>query len=109
MRRPGQYENLKANGQRVMNAMSKHLTKAGHDHQLMGHPTMFDVVFTNQPVHDYRGVMSGDKAKAGAFNCFLREEGIFKSPSKTYISLLLSEEDLQKTEFAIERAASKIA
>ena len=108
LRRPGQYENLRANGQRVMNAMTKYLTKAGHDHQLMGHPTMFDVVFTNQPVRDYRGVMSGDKAKAGSFNCSLREEGIFKSPGKTYISLLLSEEDLQKTEFAIEMAAAKI-
>ena len=50
--------------------------------------------------------MSGDKAKAGSFNCSLREEGIFKSPGKTYISLLLSEEDLQKTEFAIEMAAA---
>lgn len=108
MRRPGQYEKLYENGQRVMDAMVKHLGAAGHDHRIMGHQTMFDVVFTSEDIHDYRGVIRGDKAKAEAFNRVLREEGIFKSPGKTYISLVLSEEDLQKTEAAIEKAAKAI-
>lgn len=108
MRRPGQYEKLYENGQRVMDAMVKHLGAAGHDHRIMGHQTMFDVVFTSDDIHDYRGVIRGDKAKADAFNRVLREEGIFKSPGKTYISLVLSEEDLQKTEAAIEKAAKAI-
>lgn len=108
MRRPGQYEKLYENGQRVMDAMVKHLGAAGHDHRIMGHQTMFDVVFTSDDIHDYRGVIRGDKAKADAFNRVLREEGIFKSPGKTYISLVLSEEDLQKTDAAIEKAAKAI-
>lgn len=108
MRRPGQYEKLYENGQRVMDAMVKHLGAAGHDHRIMGHQTMFDVVFTSEDIHDYRGVIRGDKAKADAFNRVLREEGIFKSPGKTYISLMLSEEDLQKTDAAIEKAAKAI-
>lgn len=108
MRRPGQYEKLYENGQRVMDAMVKHLGAAGHDHRIMGHQTMFDVVFTSEDIHDYRGVIRGDKAKAASFNRVLREEGIFKSPGKTYISLVLSEEDLQKTEAAIEKAAKAI-
>lgn len=108
MRRPGQYEKLYENGQRVMDAMVKHLGAAGHDHRIMGHQTMFDVVFTSEDIHDYRGVIRGDKSKADSFNRVLREEGIFKSPGKTYISLVLSEEDLQKTEAAIEKAAKAI-
>lgn len=108
MRRPGQYEKLYENGQRVMDAMAKHLGAAGHDHRIMGHQTMFDVVFTSDDISDYRGVIRGDKAKADAFNRVLREEGIFKSPGKTYISLMLSEEDLHKTDTAIEKAAKAV-
>ena len=109
LRRPGQYERLKANGQRVMDAISKNLSAAGHNHQILGHQTMFDVVFTNEHIHDYRGVIRGNKNKAELFNGLLRKEGIFKSPGKTYISLMLSEEDLQMTERAIERAATSIS
>ena len=109
LRRPGQYERLKANGQRIMDAISKSFSAAGHNHQILGHQTMFDVVFTNEHIHDYRGVIRGNKNKAELFNGFLRKEGIFKSPGKTYISLLLSEEDLQMTERAIDRAATSIS
>ena len=105
MRRPGQYEKLYANGQRVMDAMTKHLSAAGVPHQICGHQTMFDVVFTDKTVNDYRTYLTGDKAKATKFNGILREHGIFKSPGKTYISLALTEEDLQQTEHAIEAAA----
>ena len=69
---------------------------------------MFNVVFTDENIHDYRGVIRGDKSKAEVFHKVLHTEGIFKSPSKTYISLVLSEEDLQKTEHAIQKAANAI-
>jgi len=108
MRRPGQYKKLYSNGQRVIESLTKHLTAAGVPHRVMGHQTMFNVVFTDENIHDYRGLVRGDKSKAEMFDKVLRAEGVFKSPSKTYIALVLSEEDLQKTEHAIEKAANAI-
>jgi glutamate-1-semialdehyde 2,1-aminomutase len=39
----------------------------------------------------------------------LRANGIFKLPSKTYPSLILSEEDLAITQAAITKAAQAVA
>ena len=109
LRRPGQYEKLYSNGQRVMDSLTKYLNSAGVPHRILGHQTMFDVVFTDEIVQDYRGVIRGDKLKAEKFNKVLHDEGIFKSPSKTYIALVLSDEDIEKTERAIEKAVDVIA
>jgi len=65
-------------------------------------------VFTDKPINDYRAYLTGDKSQTAKFNDVLREHGIFKSPGKTYISLVLTEEDLQQTEHAIEAAAKAL-
>ena len=106
LRRPGQYEQLIANGQTIMAALNEHLTAAGVPHQVVGDPVLFDVVFSPKEVVDYRGVLAGDLETAKRFNALLREQGIFKSGSKWYPSLALGEEDLSKTVSAIERAAN---
>ena len=77
---------------------------AGVAHRIVGDATLFDVVFTDRPVRDYRDVLAGDKAKNAAFNARLREKGIFKSPGKLYPSLALTEEDLALTADAIAYA-----
>jgi glutamate-1-semialdehyde 2,1-aminomutase len=109
MRRPGQYEKLYSNGQRIIDSLTKNLNNAGVSHRILGHQTMFNVVFTDEDVYDYRGIIREDKSKAKKLNQVLHAEGIFKSPSKTYIALVLTEEDLQKTEQAIEKAVKSIA
>ena len=106
LRRPGQYEQLIANGQTIMAALNEHLTAASVPHQVVGDPVLFDVVFSPKEVVDYRGVLAGDVETAKRFNALLREQGIFKSDSKWYPSLALGEEDLSKTVSAIERAAN---
>jgi len=105
LRRPGSYERLRANGQRVMDALERELTAAGIPHQVVGDPVLFDVVFSAERVTDYRGVMRGDAARAAAFNKALRQAGILKPDSKWYSSLALTEEDLARTEAAIAEAA----
>ncbi|NCW05372.1 MAG: aspartate aminotransferase family protein, partial [Rhodobacteraceae bacterium] len=42
-------------------------------------------------------------------NDTLRANGVFKSPGKTYPSLILSEEDLAITQAAITKAAQAVA
>ncbi|HBT42453.1 MAG TPA: aspartate aminotransferase family protein, partial [Rhodospirillaceae bacterium] len=60
------------------------------------------------PVRNYRDVMKGDAGKLARFNALLREQGIFKSPSKFYPSLALTDEDIAKTVDAIAYAAKKL-
>ena len=107
LRRPGSYERLRRNGETVMAALEEQLSAAGLPHQVVGDPVLFDVVFTAEPVRDYRGVLKGDTALATRFNALLRQRGIFKSAGKTYPSLALTEEDLAQTVAAIADAAAQ--
>ncbi len=108
LRRPGQYEKLRSSGETLMNAISEHLGKAGHACQVVGDPVMFDVVFTDKPIRNYRDVKAGNAKKSAAFNAALREKGILKSPSKFYISLSLTDDDLEQTINAIAYAAKQV-
>ena len=109
LRRPGSYETLMANGNRLMTMFRTHLEAAGIDHRITGHPALFDVVFTTREVRDYRDVQAGDADRARRFNAVLREMGVFKSPGKVYPSLALSEADFDLTERAIAAAAAALA
>lgn len=108
LKRPGQYDKLRGLGQALMDMISNHLNAAGVAHQIVGDPTLFDVVFTDKPVRNYRDVKAGDAAKNAQFNEVLRSEGIFKSPGKLYPCLALTEADLELTDEAIRKAADAL-
>ena len=109
LRRGGAYERLSANGERLQAMFTRHLDAAGVAHRIVGHPTLFDVVFTDREVRTYRDVLVGDAKKSARFNAVLRENGIFKSPSKVYPCLALTEADFELTDNAIRKAAEVAA
>lgn len=92
-----------------MRMFNKRLTVEGIAHPIVGHPTLFDLVFTDQSVRDYRDVQNSDTNRNEKFNTVMRVEGIFKSPGKTYPSLALTEADFEQTDYAISVAAKSIA
>lgn len=106
LRRGDSYRTLKNTGERIMNMITKVLDRDGHPHVVLGHPTLFDIGFTDAQVTDYRSWLTVDTNKNAAFNKTLREKGIFKSPGKLYPSLAITEEDLQLTEAALDMASS---
>ena len=108
LRRPGAYERLRARGRRIMDAMAEHLSAAGVPHRVVGDPTLFDAVFTDAPVADYRDILRSDAGRAARFNALLRERGILKSPGKVYPCLALDEADLAWTADAIAEAAKRL-
>ncbi len=108
LRRPGQYEKLRSLGKTLMDAISEHLGKAGFDHQIVGDPTLFDVLFTSTKINDYRDVYKADAARNLRFNKLLREKGIFKSPGKLYPCLALTDADIEQTIDAVAYAAGKL-
>src|SRR3954466_6352618 len=97
LRRPGAYERIHGTGRELMAALGRLPGEGGIPAQISGEPPLFDVVFTDQPVRDYRGTLSGDAELLRRFNALLRERGILKGESKYYISLAHTDEDLAFT------------
>jgi len=106
--RDGNYSQLTDNGNKLQAMFKKHLDASGHDYQITGDPTLFDILFTETPAIDYRTTITANKDKSDRFNKTLRENGVFKSPGKTYPSLALTDEDLTLTDIAIAKAASSL-
>ena len=105
LKRPGSYEHIRRCGETVMQALKEHLTAAGIDHQVVGDPVLFDVVFTPNPVVDYRGVLRGNVKIAKSFNKLMRHKGILKTDGKFYPSLALGPEEISQTVDAIAYAS----
>ncbi len=57
--------------------------------QVIGDGPLAQVVFSNEPVRDYRSTQKGDKAKGRALMLGLFERGVFLNPmgTKLYLSL----------------------
>ncbi len=107
LRRPGAYEGLFQTGTTLMEGLQRMLTDAAIPARVIGEPPLFDVVFTDAEVDDYRTTLKGDAARLGRFNTLLRGQGILKGESKYYVSLAHDAADVKQTlaafAFAIER------
>ena len=109
LRRPGTYEQVRASGQRLMDAFAASFEKAGIPIQVVGDPTLFEIVFTDRTVRNYRDVLMSDKDAEARYNALMRERGILKGPGKVYTHLALTQEDLDQTVAAIEETATQMA
>lgn len=109
LRRENVYVQLAQIGETLQNLLSTILSDHGHTHKIVGDKTLFDVIFTDVTVKDYRTSQAGDKSKNATFNQTLRQHGILKAPGKLYPCLAITEEDLVKTKQAIEIAASTLS
>lgn len=105
LKRPGRYDDLKAIGEALQTIFATHLSKAGIAHQISGDATLFDVVFIDRPVRNYRDVIQADGERSATFNAGLRSKGILKSPGKVYPSLALTQDDLARIDEAVDYAA----
>ena len=108
LRRPGQYEKLYETGKTLMKGIDECLRSTEHAAQVVGHPTLFDVVFREEAIRNYRDVRSGDRDKAARFNATLQANGILKVPGKFYISLALTDTDIEQTLAAVQLAAQQL-
>ncbi len=108
LKRPGAYEQLFKTGNALKDGLGRILKGAGFKAQVVGEAPMFDAVFTDQPIYDYRGYFKGDQAMAKRLNASLLEDGILKSDGKCYISLAHTDEDVAKTIAAWEKGVKRL-
>ena len=109
LRRPGQYERLRATGQRLMDMQTIALSEAGIEHRVCGDPTLFDIYFTDADCVDYRSARHRDPGMNLVWNNALRANGVFKSPGKLYPSLALTEQDIALTAQAVQVATAAVS
>ena len=83
--------------------------KTGVVAQVVGEPTVFDIVFTDKPVIDYRTVMTADSAKLRRFNEVCLRNGVLKGGSKIYLSIVHDEGDVERTLAVFKQALEAAA
>jgi glutamate-1-semialdehyde 2,1-aminomutase len=105
LKRPGAYERIFKTGRALMEGYTDLLARARVKARVVGDAPMFDVVFTDRPVADYRSAL-GDEALMKRCNGLLRERGILKGESKYYISLAHTDADVT---FTLEAFSSALA
>ncbi len=108
LRREGSYEKIRENGTRIMKSLSDSLDKNNINFQIVGDPTLFDVLFTDQNVLNYRDTKKNNANMAKEFNRVVRECGILKADAKLYTHLAITEEDLQLTDNAFNKASNAL-
>jgi glutamate-1-semialdehyde 2,1-aminomutase len=97
LKRPGAYEKIFSTGKTLMAGLSERLARHGVAAQVIGVPPLFDLVFVEGEVRNYRDTLRSDSAKMAKLNALLMERGILKGESKYYVSLTLTDADIQKT------------
>jgi glutamate-1-semialdehyde 2,1-aminomutase len=104
LRKPGAYETLHGTGRRLMAGLAELAQKSGLPAQVVGEPVVFDILFTSEPVTDYRSLQRADGALARTFTTELIKRGVVKNTQKMYMSLAHTDADVAKTLQACEDA-----
>jgi glutamate-1-semialdehyde 2,1-aminomutase len=104
LKKPGAYEKLLGTGRKIMTGLTEILGRSGLAAQVVGEPVVFDVIFTDVPITDYRSLQKGDPVKARTFTTELIKRGVVKNGQKMYISLVHDDADVAQTLQAAEDA-----
>lgn len=109
LKRPGTYERIFETGRQLMAELSEQIKRTGFVAQVVGEPALFDIVFADGQIQNYRDVQRANSAVAKRFNALLRERGIFKGETKYYVSTAHTAEDVQRTGEAWKSAFDELA
>jgi glutamate-1-semialdehyde 2,1-aminomutase len=94
---PGTYEKLFATGRALMDGIAARLREAKITGQIVGEPPLFDVIFADGDIRDYRSAIRSNAEVQKRVNQSLFAAGILKGESKYYLSTAHTEADIVKT------------
>jgi len=92
-RHPGTYERLHGLGGYLRRSLREVLEQRPVQAQVIGDGPLAQVVFSSDPVRDYRSTAKGDKAKGRALMLGLFRRGVFLNPMGTKLYLSLSHDE----------------
>ena len=104
LRHPGTYEAAFATGCALMDGLARLVRDSGLPAQVIGLPVLFDIIFAEGEIADYRATLRADAAAMGRFNAAVRGQGVLKGDSKCYVSLAHTEADVQHVLSAFSHA-----
>jgi len=104
LRKPGAYETIHGTGKRLMAGLSELVQRSGLPAQVVGEPVVFDIIFSGEPITDYRSLQKADGALARSFTTELIKRGVVKNTQKIYMSLAHTDADVARTLQACEDA-----
>jgi glutamate-1-semialdehyde 2,1-aminomutase len=104
LRKPGVYDRVRKIGGALMTGVRELVERTGVTAQVVGEPAVFDIVFTDVPVVDYRATLTNDSARLRRFNAECLRRGVLKGVSKIYVSVAHDEADVERT-LAVFKAA----
>jgi glutamate-1-semialdehyde 2,1-aminomutase len=93
----GTYRQLFSMGHTLRQGLAELLKHYGIPGQVVGEDPLFDVVFTDEPVNDYRGVLTQNRELLRRFNAETLKRGILKGSSKMYLSMAHTAADVEQT------------
>ena len=108
LKRPGAYQQIFKTGRALMDGYTEILKRRRVRARVLGAEPMFDVVFADREMKDYRSAR-GDDDLMRRCNAHLRQRGILKSESKYYISLAHTAQDVAFTLEAFDSAIGALA
>jgi glutamate-1-semialdehyde 2,1-aminomutase len=97
LRRPGTYERLHRTGTRLRDGLAAAARRRGLAAQVTGEPPVFDILFTDRPIVDYRATLTADAGKIRRFNQECLRRGVVKAVNKIYVSLAHTDADVDQT------------
>ena len=98
LRKEGAYERLRSTGNKLREGLVEICSENGFAVQSCGEAAIFDIYFSDTPVHNYRDGLAADRGLMSRLNYGMLERGILKGwPQKYYPSLVHTEEDVQRT------------
>ena len=95
----GVYEHLHGLGRYLRDGMARVLAKRDIDAVVIGDGPLAQVVFSAEPVRDYRSAARGDRARGRAVMLELFRHGIFLNPMGTKLYLSLAHDESVCDEF----------
>jgi glutamate-1-semialdehyde 2,1-aminomutase len=109
LKKEGTYPRLFRTGRVLREGLAALLKEYGIAGQIVGEDPLFDVVFTDEPVNDYRGFLTQNSVLLRHFNTEVLKRGIVKATSKLYLSLAHTQADVEQTLAAVRGSLEVIA
>jgi len=107
LKRPGGYKHMFDQGKKLMDGYAASLKRHGAPGQVVGDAPMFDVLFTEKKVIDYRSAL-GDPALTAKYNAGMRKRGILKSEGKHYMAHAHTDADIEATLRAFDETIAEL-